>query len=280
MELQVKSFNKKACQRLRIKTLNGHDVHVVAVDNPKSLALLAKAYKEVYEAAFPIREERESLATWLENLKGKNIVAITISILGENLDTPHPTIKAMAVGYYYRQQDVGLLAYLATAPSFRDQGLGRTMNNANNEALLEFSGRMGKKLKGIFLECNDPAKIAPENDVMNPTTRIKIYEKWGAVVLPIDYIQPPLETGGAKCDTLKLLAYPHPDTGKYPTKSEIKAYLTGIYTELAEYAGMPPEKNPDYLESLRQLDKLDLSKFYKAVLAKRASAKPKPPTQG
>src|SRR5690348_16473639 len=125
-----KEFNKKAHERLRIKKLNGQSVHVVEGDNPKSLSLLAVAYKEVYETAFPIKEERESLAAWLENLTDKATrTNITISILGDDLDKPHPTLKAMVIGHYYRDYDVGLLAYLATAPAFQGQGLGRTLND-------------------------------------------------------------------------------------------------------------------------------------------------------
>ena len=255
--LVKKLFNKFACQRLRIKKLNGHDVHVVEGDNPKSLALLAKAYKEVYEAGFPIKEARESLDVWLDNLKDKQAsVNITISILGENLDTSNPILKAMTIGYYYQNQDVGLLAYIVTAPAFMTQGLGSTLNDANNHALLQFAKNKKSQLKGIFLECNDPAKVSAQEDVMDPAVRIKIFEKWGAIVLPIDYVQPPLEKGAAKCDTLKLLAYPHPETGQYPTPEAIKAYITGIYTELAKYAGCSPKNNPDYTKTIKQINAL------------------------
>jgi GNAT superfamily N-acetyltransferase len=247
-------FNKKSSQKLRLKQLGGHDVHVVEGNNPKSLALLARAYKDVYEAAFPQPEERESLATWLANLKEAKQTKSIISILGDNLDTDHPTIKSLTVGYYYEQQDVGLLAYIATAPHYQGQGLGRVMNEANTVALVQHAQDKGTQIKGIFFEVNDPAKIKPEDDVMDPAKRIAMYQKWGAIMLPIDYIQPPLEKGVAKCETLKLMAYINPVTGQYPSKDAIKAYITGIYTELASFAGCAPKDNPDYIKIIKQID--------------------------
>jgi hypothetical protein len=248
-------FNRKARQRLRIKELNGHDVHTVEAGNKRSLTLLAKAYEAVYVPGFPMPEEREPLEKWLTALGSrKDPGKLSISILGENLDGPNPTLKAMAVGYYYKKHDVGLLAYLVTAPEFQGKGLGRTLNDANNGALIDFAQGNKQPLGGIFLECNDPAKIKAEDDVMDPQKRIDMYKKWGAVVLPIDYVQPPLEYGGAKCDTLKLMAYPHPVTGQYPSKTAIKGYVSGLYEELAVYAGMAPKDNPDYIRMMQQID--------------------------
>ena len=248
-------FNKKSAERLRVKSLGGHSVHTIEAGNSKSLALLAKAYKDVYEAAFPIDEERESLESWMGSLQGKNPAAnIVIVVAGDNLDSEKPILKAISVAYYYNKQDAGLLAYNAVSPDFQGQGLGRTMVDARKAALLDLAKANGNKLGGVFIECNDPAKITPAEDVMDPATRIKMFEKWGARILPIDYVQPPLEHGAAKCDTLKLLAYPHPKTGKYPTPEAIKGFITGIYTELAKYAGCPPQDNPDYLKTMQQLD--------------------------
>jgi len=271
-------FNKKAGERLNLKELRGQSIHTIEPNNKRSLKLLEKAYKEVYEPAFPIDEEREPLDVWVKNLHGGNPAAdIVIVVAGEKLDQKKPDIKAISVAYYYGNQDAGLLAYNAVSPAAQGQGLGRTMVEARKAALLDLAKAKGSTLGGTFIECNDPAKVSPEEDVMDPAVRIKMFERWGAVMLPVDYVQPPLEEGGEKCDTLKLLAYPHPETGKYPTKEEIKGYLTGIYTELAKYAGMPPEQNPDYLKSVEQLDRTDFDAFYKKELAARQQPKPPKP---
>lgn len=266
-----KHFNKKAREKLRIKQLGGHDVHVVEGDNPKSLALLARAYAEVYQKAFLIPEEQESLASMVQSLKNGTAI---ISIAGSDLDTDHPTLKGLVVGYYYPDQAVGLLGYIATAPAFQGQGLGRAMNEANNLALLDIAAARKQPLGGIFLECNLPTT---QNDVMDPVKRIAMYEKWGCVTLPIFYKQPALEKGGAGVE-LKLLAEPHPATGAYPSKDAIKAFLTGIYKVSERDAGTPPpEKNPDYLRSIKELEALDLKAFYAAAKAGKTPPAPPPP---
>ncbi|MDE2336526.1 MAG: hypothetical protein KGL10_04380 [Alphaproteobacteria bacterium] len=273
-------FNRKASERLRIKQVGGHDTHVIEADNPRSLALLARAYKEVYEAAFPIAGERETLEAWQNSLHDKNKATnIVIVVAGDNLDAPDPTLKAISVAYYYKQTDAGLMAYNAVAPAFQGQGLGRTMVDARKSALHDLAYSYGKPLGGIFIECHDPAKVTSEEDVMDPALRIKMFEKMGAITLPVDYVEPPFEEGGRKSENFKLLAYAHPGTGKYPTKAEIKDYLTGIYAALARFAKCAPEDNADYLKSVGQLDKLDLDAFYKTVLAERKKQTPKPPAQ-
>jgi hypothetical protein len=176
----------------------------------------------------------------------------------------------MAIGYHYEgeKQDVGLLGYLATNPAYQGMGYGRKMDAHFRETALHRAQQNGHELGGIFLECNLPGT---EPDVMDPVVRIAMYKKWGAAELPIFYKQPPLEKGADGLE-LRLLVEPHPVTGKYPTMAAIKGYLNGIYTELQEYAGCPPEKNPDYLKSMQQLDKLGdagLAAFYKNTLKGR-----------
>jgi GNAT superfamily N-acetyltransferase len=268
------AFRAKAPNSLRLTALGGHSIHAVDPNSQKSLRLLEKAYKEVYETAFPIDEERESMDVWLRNLKGQNpSVNIVVLIAGDKLDTKHPVIKAISVAYYYNKYDSGLLAYNAVAPEFQGQGLGRTMVEARQIALLDVAKSKGRKLGGVFIECNDPAKIKPEDDVMDPATRIKMFERWGARVLPIDYVQPPLGAGRKKCASMKLLAYPHPVTGKYPTNSEIKDFVNGIYGELEKYltkhSNLSIKDFHYYKKTMEQIDNMK-------PLRNRPSSKPSP----
>jgi GNAT superfamily N-acetyltransferase len=258
-------YNARAGRALKTAAVGGNEAHTIT-HSRASIALLEKAYKEVYQAAFPLKEEQTSLKSMIKGIRNRKIV---ISIIGADLNGPAPVLKGMAVGYHYNVQDVGLLGYLATAPQFQGQGLGRAMDMMNRQSLLQAAKARGKKLKGVFLECNPPGT---PNDVMDPVRRIAMYEKWGAITLPIFYRQPPLAKGVGGIE-LKLLAEPHPVTGKYPSKEAIKGYLKEIYTELKEFAGCPPEKNPDYLKSIAELDQLDLEQFYKTTLASRG---PKP----
>lgn len=250
------SFNKSAS--IRTRTIRGYDVHIVDSNSYESLALLSTAYTNVYEPAFPIDTERESLDTFLGNLAGKNPnVNIVIAIVGDDLGMPCSVIKGLSVGYYYNKEDVGLMAYNAIAPEARNQGLGYVMVEARKQALFDLAKIKGGTLKGVFLECNDPEKVKPEEDSFDPAARLAIFQKWGAKILPVDYVQPPLAKGAESCHTLKLLAYPHPASGEYPTPEGIKGFIRGIYAELAKYSPHPPEKNPYYIRTMQQINVLE-----------------------
>jgi hypothetical protein len=185
------------------------------------------------------------------------------------MDTKAPSLKGIVIGYYYHKQDVGLLAYTATSPEYRNQGLGRIQVDVLGEALLTMAKSHGGTLAGYFLECNDPEKVKPEEDSFDPAARIKLFQKWGARVMPIDYIQPPLEAGADKWSKFKLLAYPHPETRQYPTLAGLKAFIKGIYGACAKYYGSLPAQNPDYIKIMQQIDTLPQEK---------ASSKPQPPS--
>jgi len=241
----------------KVIELLGHPVHIVDPHNSRSLELLSKAYKDIYEPAFPMEEERESLESWLDTLRGGNpVVKIVIAIVGEKIDTETPVIKGISVGCYYNEEDVGLLAYNAIAPEFRNEGLGRVMVEARKQALLGMAKKNGNPLKGVFIECNDPDKVTPEEDCMDPALRLKIFQKWGAKVMPIDYVQPALTKESEKCEKLKLLAYPHPESGEYPAPDGIKGFVNGIYNELARHNGSTPSEDPDRIRIMAQIDAL------------------------
>ncbi|MBI3440342.1 MAG: hypothetical protein HY052_00785 [Proteobacteria bacterium] len=264
-------FNERADSALKWTKFKGHDVHIVEAGNPSSIDLLAKAYKDVYEPAFPIAEERETMSSLLSGLDGTDsgLGNIVIAIISDNINTTDPAIKGIVVGYYYHKEDVGLLAYTATAPEYRNQGLGHIQVEILGQAFLRMAKKNGGKLGGYFLECNDPLKVKPEEDSFDPATRIKIFQKWGAKIMPIDYVQPPLEAGAKKCTSLKLLAYPHPETGKYPTLEAIKGFVRGIYTALIRYSGIFLQADPDYVRMMQQID---------ALAATRKPPAHKPPT--
>src|SRR5262245_23929388 len=111
-------FNEKASP-LSVTTVNGQEVHIVTL-NPRSLALLKKAFEGVYQEAFPIKEEQDTLEMWLAQLQGKNPQSeITITIAGENLNSDTPVIKALSVFEYFPKEDVGLVRFSAVGKDCR-----------------------------------------------------------------------------------------------------------------------------------------------------------------
>lgn len=209
---------------------NREDVYTIEADAkgeiaPADKALLRQAYDDVYLAAFNIPEEQLSFKQLCANVKDGATVTLLL------IPGAKPIIKALVIGYHYHgganHPDVGLLGYLATDPQYQGQGLGKRMDALFRQTALAQAEKRGRKLGGIFLECNP---VGTKNDIMDPAVRIAMYKKWGAVELPIFYKQPPLELGVDGLE-LRLLVEPNPKTGAYPAIEDIKTYLTGIYTE-------------------------------------------------
>lgn len=203
----------------------------ITKERPELFHLLEQAYNEIYLPAFPDKKERDSLETFMKTIDGKYPnVEIVVNILGENLEDPdNYVIKGIGVAYYYKNQNVGLLAYNAIDPNHREAGLGKLLVDSRIESLKERAAAHGNVLGGAFIECNDPTKVAIEDDVMDPSKRLAIFQKWGARVVPIDYIEPPIRKDEVYSDTLLLLNYPV--DGKYAGKAVIEDYLRAIYKD-------------------------------------------------
>jgi hypothetical protein len=203
----------------------------ITKDRPDLLHLLEEAYEDIYVPAFPDAKERESLEKFKKAINGGyDKVQIVVNVLGEHLEDPENyVIKGMSVAYYYEQQNVGLLAYNAISPEHREAGLGKLMVQSRIESLQQIARGQGKELAGVFIECNDPFKVTPAMDSMDPAKRIKVFEKWGARKVPIDYVQPPVTVDGYYTDCLVLMNYPL--DGKYADKDCVESFLRGIYRD-------------------------------------------------
>ena len=224
----------------------------ITKDTPDLLPLLEQAYPRVFVPAVPVPESRESLNKFLRamngGIKGVNIV---INVMGENLDDPRTRVlKGFSVAYYYEKHNVGLLAYNAIAPEAREKGLGKIMVQSRIQSLKELAATSNRTLAGVFVDVNDPTKISPEEDGMDPTKRLQIFTNWGAVRTPIDYVQPPLEAGGNYCDTMLLLNYPV--DGQYACRHDIEMFLRSMYRECRQ--NQRPEEDFFFRQMKAQLD--------------------------
>ena len=250
-------FFRSAKYKLKSENINGHDVHFVDINNPKSLLLLHEAYKYIYEPAFPIDNERESIEFWLNEIRNEhNNLDIIIAIAIDQTNPKKIKPKAISVGNFFKKQSVGLMAYNAIAEEYRNQNISLAMVNARKEAFLELAKKQNTDLNGIFIECNDPEKVTLEEDSFDPALRIRIFNKFGAKTVPINYVQPPADKGLERCDLLKLLAYPHPKTMEYPKPSTIQGFIDGIYNSCAKFSGCHPSVNPDYIKIKEEISKL------------------------
>ncbi|MDE1151123.1 MAG: hypothetical protein PW788_01180 [Micavibrio sp.] len=204
----------------------------ITKETPQLMHLLEEAYNDIYLPAFPIDDERESLDKFKRAINGDfDKVKVVINILGENLEDPkNYVIKGMSVGYYYEGQNVGLLAYNAISPKHREKGLGKLMVDSRISSMQQMARDNGHaELGGVFIEVNDPFKVSPDMDSMDPSKRVTIFKEWGAKQVPIDYTQPPVSADGYYCDSLLLMNYPV--EGKYADKGTIENFLRAIYRD-------------------------------------------------
>jgi hypothetical protein len=231
----------------------GDVVHIVDPSNSQSLGLLAKAYKDVYKPAFS-PEEREPMEDWVDAMNGGNqFCDMCIVLLGEDLNSSKPTLKGISVGYYYRDQDAALQGYTVIAPKWESPDLEQALIDTTAEGLQALSRKNGGKMNAIFIEAPNPAKAENDDDAQAASERLKLLQSFGAKLVNINFIEPPLYEGADKNEGLKLLSYSG-KAGGDPSAQQVKDFVTGIYTGLAECAGCAPKDNPDYNNAIREID--------------------------
>jgi hypothetical protein len=229
----------------------------ITKDRKDLYELLDQAYAAIYTPAFPNPDSRESLEKFKKAIEGGiPKVQIAVNILGENLlDPATRVIKGISIAYYYEPQNVGMLAYNAIDPNHREAGLGKLMVESRIDSLKKLAhANGGQQLAGVFIDVNDPAKVAPEDDSMDPSKRIAIFGKWGAHIIPIDYVQPPLSLDGYYCDTMRLMNYPI--DGVYADKKVIESFLRALYREYR--SDLKPDDDYYFQQMKSQLKTADL----------------------
>ena len=102
----------------------------------------------------------------------------------------------------YPESNCGLLTYMVVAPHARGQGLGKLLLD---DALAALRGT-----RAVFGEINDPQTQTRE-PVETARARLAMFERWGAKLVDVDYVQPALGDGLAPDTTLRLIAWGDPD---------------------------------------------------------------------
>ncbi|WP_435642095.1 hypothetical protein [Micavibrio aeruginosavorus] len=193
----------------------------VTKDRKDLFNALAQAYAEIYIPAFPDQNERESLEQIHDLMSGAvpGVQAI-VNIAGNNLTSngPDRVVKGIAVAYHFNPAHVGLLAYNAVCPKAKGEGIGKILVHSRIESMKQLSANQNASLRGVFVECHDPARFNATNDVMDPNARIRLFQSWGAREVPFNYVQPPLDAHLDYCDNMTLFNYPV--DGKYAGPQE------------------------------------------------------------
>lgn len=98
----------------------------------------------------------------------------------------------------YLDGRVRLLGYLVVAPAARNAGLGRRLV----DELAKTPAGAAPPL--VLAEIEDP-RFHPASDRGDPVARVRFYDRSGARLLPLPYVQPSLRPGSPRVDNLLLI---------------------------------------------------------------------------
>lgn len=195
--------------------------------------LLHKAYDDLYIKTFPLEKGGMEIESWFEEMENPRATNHDIRILvaGKNFNDPDKAqINGISVSIYFRDSDVGLLAYIAVNPDARTHGLGHALHEIQARELLKAARENKKTLKGWYIECYAPEKVGLGFDGYDSQKLVDKYVKWGAQRLPIDYVVPNTHDCSIRDKSLTLLAGAHPITKKHPDARTNLSYIRSLWS--------------------------------------------------
>lgn len=170
-----------------------------ALDRP----LLARFYDEVYLPAFA--HQREPREVWEAQLGAPaRGYQLFITLAGVDLDDAgRARIDGGITCEWYPRSGCGLLTYLVVAPGARAGGLGRRLLDGARAALAEHARTAGRTLAAVFGEVADPDTSGDPA----AAARLARFQRWGARLLEVRYVQPALGPALARDRHLRLIAF-------------------------------------------------------------------------
>ncbi len=160
--------------------------------------LLDAFHAGVYLDAFAA--QREPVEAWRRALRGEAPYALTIRIAGHALGGDAPEILGGIAYERYPASGCGLLTYACVATAARGAGLGRRLIDDAVAALTAAGAPL------VLGEVDDPTvRDGAAADVA--WARLTRFQRWGARVLDVPYVQPSLGPGLARDRGLCLIAF-------------------------------------------------------------------------
>ena len=196
-------------------------------------SVIDQFFTELYIPAFPNDEEREPVENIVSRIRNR-LKPITELILLMDGDT----VAAGCIADLYPGAKTIHVIYLVVRESYRRRGLAKQLLNS------WFS--LHPELLDMYVEVDDPDVVVPENTTIDPRTRIEIYKKMDFSLLPLKYVQPPLEEGLPYAYGMQLM-YRSVDPEKM--KSRLKTFLVEFYDGLGCL-----ESDPELIKMLNQVD--------------------------
>jgi ribosomal protein S18 acetylase RimI-like enzyme len=220
------------------------------------LEVLLAFYENLYAAAFPDPDERESLANMKRYLRlkatgwyGTNNYHVRVLMDGGR-------IAAGSVSDYLAGPNTGVIEFLVVAPDARRRGLGRRMLDDLEAALGADARAAGSKdLRAVVAEMNDPFRGALRSDSMDPFARLRIWSDWGFQKLDFPYVQPALSAEQRPVTSMLLAWKPVAPAGSAVPAATVKQ----VVHEYLRWAMRieHPERSAEFGAMARHLDQRD-----------------------
>ncbi len=191
---------------------------------------LLEAFDVLYTNGFPDPDERESFEGILQRVASAEAVPRTAIVL--HLDPATDKLLGGVVADWYGEIGAIHLIYLIVDERVRRGGIARLLIDEGVKMIVAHLKKVEKvKVKNLFFESNNPLKTEVDN--FDPQTRLRIFTRLGARMVPVTYVQPPLEEGMGEVDNLLLLSFCQFNaTGGSVPAEDIKAFLKTFYCAL------------------------------------------------
>ena len=200
-----------------------------------SLELLTRFYNEQMIPHFPLEDERDELIDWIYCLdpleksnhgdievKGPEMDVLLLLCDAQGIEeSEQPLILAGVAFEYYKEAEVGLVAYVTTQEHFQRKGIMKELHPIAVQALMQLhnycylkkTGSLPEhKIKAILAETNTiDAGDATETEIIN---RHRSLFSLGYRSVEFPYVQPPLGTEMDTFDDIILLVYQGVDQTK------------------------------------------------------------------
>ncbi len=188
--------------------------------------LVRQLYDELLEPAFPPTE----LMTYDELESAVEAGDVTGLVLAED-DVP----LAGVITEDFLDGRVTLLAYLVVSAGHRSRGLG--------SRLLDRACAPATAL--VLAEIEDPRFHAADELTGDPAARLRFYQRYGSMLLPIPYAQPSLRPGMPRVEDMLLITIPSAIDPAPDLDGTLVAAFLEEYFHTCE--GVDVDSEPNYL---------------------------------
>ena len=211
------------------------------VDNPTialSSVILAD-FRSLYEEEFLDVDEREDFDTILARVGGNKQMEEphSIILLYPDSESGDRAAGGMIADWYRKSRALHLI-YIAVDPKRRQQKVATRLINDGIPAIKEWIyNNKNVAIQNIFFESNNPLTTNENKDKFDLVLRLKIFERLGARVFNIPYVQPPLDSSKKSVENLLLLTFASfNQEGDRVVAKDLILFLEDFYTGLGKNA--------------------------------------------